>query len=111
MLLEAVIVVLSPLFEVELEGEVVEQQKAGEEGADQSSERQRALNKARSDSEVSIFLVCAEIRVALSMCQHFGKLPALLLEENKYDLEALYVHMIYIHSIQLALVVLEFDIN
>jgi hypothetical protein len=64
LLLEAVIAVLSPLFEGDAEGLGCPMSEC-------------------TDSEISIFLVCAELRVALSMCQYVGKLPSLLKSENK----------------------------
>lgn len=71
-LLEAVVAVLSPLFAEERE------QIAPGGPADI-----RTSFSDQSQSEISIFLVCAELRVAMSMCQHFKELPKLLVPENK----------------------------
>ena len=44
---------------------------------------QRGFLGHRVESEVSIFLVCAELRIALSLCQHSLYLPKILQKENK----------------------------
>ena len=76
LLLEVIIAVLSPLFEEE------SLQMEKDKDSDQDPRERETLND-RTDSEISIFLVCAEMRVAFSMCQYFSKLPALLVSENK----------------------------
>jgi len=73
LLLEAVVAVLSPLF--------AEEERMENAALSSTSELNTSLN-VQSQSEVSIFLVCAEMRVAMSMCQNFKDLPKLLVGEN-----------------------------
>lgn len=70
-LLEAVVAVLSPLFD----DAFCAQMSIGLRHQDSMTNMY--------DSEISIFLVCAEMRVALSMCQHFKDLSTLIIQDNK----------------------------
>lgn len=70
---------LSPLFEEE----ILEQKKKAEKDNGGVEMRRKSTFTGRTDSEISIFLVCAELRVAFSMCQYFSKLPHLITSENK----------------------------
>jgi hypothetical protein len=75
LLLEAIISVLSPLF--------AEESCEQTEGVGGGQVDLRETLGDRTDSEISIFLVCAEMRVAFSLCHHFSKLPKLLVSDNK----------------------------
>ena len=74
LLLEAIVKVMSPLFDKD---------DGTEQGVTDDCGDEKKSLETFIVPEVSIFLVCAEIRVAMSMCQHFSKMPQLLTEENR----------------------------